>query len=281
MRALYDVPAPAKLNLFLHVLGRRSDGMHLLQSVFMLIDWCDVLHFQLRRDGQIRRRDSGAALPADDLVVRAATLLRSKTGCRHGVDVHLEKNIPLQAGLGGGSSDAATTLLALNRLWDLNLSRRELAGIGLALGADVPFFIAGHNAWVEGVGERVRRVEVPAARFVVIKPPWGLQTGAVFQALGAACWSGPATMADFVAAPFAFGKNDLQEAAGRVCPEMKTALSLLSGRHLFGKMTGAGSAIFARLPDAGEQQQVLECPPRWQMRVCQNLMEHPLVHWAR
>lgn len=282
MRALHDVPAPAKLNLFLHVVGRRDDGYHLLQSVFMLLDWCDVLHFERRNDGAIRRRDTGQALPETDLVVRAATLLQHHAGRRHGADIHLQKNIPMQAGLGGGSSDAATTLLALNRLWDLGLDRSELSRLGLQLGADVPFFLSGGNAWVEGVGERLQGVSVPAARFLVVKPPWGLQTGQVFRALQPAQWSSPATIPNFVAAPFAFGRNDLQEAAARACPGMSSALSLLSERHLFGKMTGAGSAVFAKLPDAGDaQQDVLDCPPRWQARVCRNLPEHPLAGWAR
>lgn len=282
MRALYDVPAPAKLNLFLHVVGRRSDGYHLLQSVFMLVDWCDILHFERRSDGRIQRHDTGLALPQADLVVRAATLLRNHVGGPHGVDIHLQKNIPLQAGLGGGSSDAATTLLALNRLWNLGLGTHELARIGLQLGADVPFFLGGGNAWVEGVGEHTQRVDVPAARFIVIKPPWGLGTQQVFQALEPGQQSNPATITDFVAAPFAFGKNDLQDAARRVCPRMDEALSLLSGRHLFGRMTGAGSAVFAKLPEADDaQQHVLDYPPQWQGRLCQNLMEHPLAHWAR
>lgn len=282
MRVLYDVPAPAKLNLFLHVVGRRDDGYHLLQSVFMLLDWCDTLHFERRDDGRIRRQDKGAALPETDLVVRAATLLQEHTGCRLGADIQLEKSIPMQAGLGGGSSDAATTLLALNRLWDLGLDRSALASLGLQLGADVPFFLSGGNAWVAGVGEQLQPVALPPARFIVVKPPWGLQTGQVFGALRTADWSSPATISDFVAAPFAFGRNDLQEAAIRACPDMRSALSLLSGRHFLGRMTGAGSAVFAELPDASDaqQQHVLDCPPRWQVRVCQNLLEHPLAGWA-
>ena len=280
MRALYDVPAPAKLNLFLHVVGRRSDGYHLLQSAFMLIDWCDLLHFERSDDGRILRHDSGTALPETDLVVRAAQLLRRATGSRHGVEIHLEKNIPLQAGLGGGSSDAATTLLALNRLWDLKLGAAELAAVGLQLGADVPFFIHGANAWVEGVGERTRTITLPAASFAVLKPPHGLSTRDIFAARKPGRWTNPATISDFAVAPFAFGKNDLQEAAERLYPEIGTALSLLSERHLSGRMTGAGSAVFARLPDAcQEQQKMPDCPPKWEARLCQNLMEHPLCHW--
>ena len=146
MQALYDVPAPAKLNLFLHVTGRRADGYHLLQSVFMLIDWCDTLHFERRSDGQIHRQDLGAALPADDLIVRAARLLQQASGCVLGAEIQVDKQLPAQAGMGGGSSDAASTLLALNRLWGLGLTQPQLEALGLQLGADVPFFLRGRNA---------------------------------------------------------------------------------------------------------------------------------------
>ena len=161
MNALFDVPAPAKLNLFLHVTGRRADGYHLLQSVFMLIDWCDTLHFERRSDGHIQRHDLSTPLPADDLIVRAARLLQSTTGTAQGADISIDKRIPAQAGMGGGSSDAASTLLALNRLWQLNLPLPRLEALGLQLGADVPFFLRGHNAWVEGVGEQITPIELP------------------------------------------------------------------------------------------------------------------------
>src|SRR4051812_6764206 len=147
MRSLFDVPAPAKLNLFLHVLGRRDDGMHLLQSAFMLVDWCDTLHFDLRADGTLSREDLAAALPADDLVLRAARALQTASGTKSGAHIAIEKRIPAEAGMGGGSSDAASTLLALNRLWKLNLGRAQLAALGATIGADVPFFVGGHNAW--------------------------------------------------------------------------------------------------------------------------------------
>ena len=148
MQSLYDIPAPAKLNLFLHITGRRDDGYHLLQSVFMLIDWCDTLHFEVRRDGQINREDLSWTLPPDDLIVRAARALQQTTQCPLGAHISIHKSIPAQAGMGGGSSDAASTLLALNRLWKLQLPLSALTRLGLALGADVPFFLGGHNAWV-------------------------------------------------------------------------------------------------------------------------------------
>jgi hypothetical protein len=149
MKSLHDVPAPAKLNLFLHINGRRPDGYHLLQSVFMLIDWCDTLHFEKRSGGGISREDLTVALPDNDLITRAARLLQTHTGCADGVHIAVEKQIPAQAGMGGGSSDAATCLLALNRLWKLKLKLTELETLGLKLGADVPFFLRGRNAWVE------------------------------------------------------------------------------------------------------------------------------------
>ncbi|WP_225981702.1 4-(cytidine 5'-diphospho)-2-C-methyl-D-erythritol kinase [Paracidovorax avenae] len=187
MRALHDLPAPAKLNLFLHITGRRPDGYHLLQSAFMLIDWCDTLHFELRADGGISREDTGAGLPADDLCTRAARALQEATGTRQGAHIILEKSIPAQAGMGGGSSDAATTLLALNRLWGLGLGRVSLERIGLSLGADIPFFLRGRNAWVEGIGETITPLEnvhaLPESRFVVVKPEAGLDTKSIFRLL--------------------------------------------------------------------------------------------------
>jgi 4-diphosphocytidyl-2-C-methyl-D-erythritol kinase len=180
MQSLYDLSAPAKLNLFLHVTGRRTDGYHLIESVFMLIDWCDTLHMSRRDDGSISREDLGAALPADDLVLRAARALQVASGCQYGAHIGIDKRIPAQAGMGGGSSDAATTLLALNRLWHLNWPLEKLLPIGLRLGADVPFFLHGHNAWVSGIGEIIEAVELPEAEFLVAKPGAGLSTSAIF-----------------------------------------------------------------------------------------------------
>ena len=168
MKTLHDVPAPAKLNLFLHITGRRPDGYHLLQSAFMLIDWCDTLHFEKRSDGAISREDLTVALPAQDLITRAASLLQKHSGCPFGAHIAVDKQIPSQAGMGGGSSDAATCLLALNRLWNLNLDLATLEKMGLELGADVPFFLRGRNAWVEGVGETVSytHLTLPTKRIV-------------------------------------------------------------------------------------------------------------------
>jgi 4-diphosphocytidyl-2-C-methyl-D-erythritol kinase len=288
MKALYDVPAPAKLNLFLHVTGRRPDGLHLLQSVFMLVDWCDILHFELRADGAISRQDLGAPLPPEDLVLRAARSLQAASGAALGAHIAIDKRVPSQAGLGGGSSDAATCLLALNRLWDLKFPPSQLARIGLGLGADVPFFLAGHNAWVEGIGEQLRPVELPSARFAVVKPPEGLSTASVFgdpqlkRSIDAAIISGFAASpaeseVDFGKDPFGFGRNDLQPVAQRLCPEVTQALEWLGSQGLAGRMTGSGSAVFAKLP----QHQALQAAPAgWQVRDCGNLEAHPLVGWA-
>lgn len=282
VQALHDVPAPAKLNLFLHVLGRRADGYHLLQSVFMLINWCDSLHFQLRADGGISREDLGAPLPADDLVLRAARALRQATGCTLGAHVAIDKRIPAQAGLGGGSSDAASTLLALNRLWALGLTRGQLAAIGLQLGADVPFFLHGGNAWVEGIGEQIEPLAVPSARFVVLKPRAGLETSAIFGAPDLKRDSEAARISGFAADPFGFGRNDLQPVAERLCPPVAQAIGLLARHGLQGRMTGSGSGVFALLAqDDGVLDRLApQVPSDWSMRVCSNMGAHPLVGWA-
>ncbi len=180
LKALYDVPAPAKLNLFLHVVGKRADGYHLLQSLFVLIDWADTLHFERRADGALHRHDRGDALPPDDLCLRAARALQQASGCGFGADIHIDKRVPAGAGMGGGSSDAASTLLALNRLWGLNWSRERLLPIALTLGADVPFFVGGRNAFIEGIGERMTPIEVPALRLAVVKPAVSIGTKEIF-----------------------------------------------------------------------------------------------------
>lgn len=277
MRALWDIPAPAKLNLFLHVTGRRPDGYHLLQSVFMLIDWCDTLHFECTASSRITREDLGTPLPQDDLTVRAARALQAATGCGQGARIGLLKRIPAQAGMGGGSSDAAAALLALNRLWRLGLNRDQLARIGLPLGADVPFFVHGRNAWVEGVGDRIRPIDLPAARFLVAKPPQGLDTAAVFGAPALTRDTNPATIISFVADPYGFGRNDLQPVALDLCPGVAQGLDWLARQGLSGRMTGSGSAVYARVSEFTAPE-----PPGqdWQIRVCDNLPAHPLCGWA-
>ncbi len=277
MKSLYDVPAPAKLNLFLHITGRRADGYHLLQSAFMLIDWCDTLHFEVRPDRRIARHDLTEPLPKDDLMVRAAHALQALTGCSQGVDISVEKRIPAQAGMGGGSSDAATCLLALNRLWKLNLSTAQLAKTGLQLGADVPFFLQGSNAWVEGVGDIITALDLPPARFVVVKPSMGVDTASIFASPDLKRDTNPATILGFAAHPYDFGRNDLQPVALRHCPQIAQALEWLGSMGLEGRMTGSGSAVFAQMPhvfDLGIS------PVTWQVRTCSNLAAHPLQGWA-
>jgi 4-diphosphocytidyl-2-C-methyl-D-erythritol kinase len=277
MQAVYDVPAPAKLNLFLHVTGRRADGYHLLQSVFMLIDWHDTLHFERRHDGQIHRHDLGPALPADDLIVRAARLLQHSTGCALGADIQIDKRIPAQAGMGGGSSDAASTLLALNRLWNLRLPQAQLEALGLQLGADVPFFLRGRNAWVEGVGEHITPITLPPARFVALKPPTGLETAQIFRHPELQRATKPATIDVFAADPYGFGHNDLQPVAKLLCPEVRQALELLEAQGFHAKMTGSGSAVFAHCPNGST---AVQAPDHWIARECSNLEVHPLWGWA-
>ena len=277
MKSLHHVPAPGKLNLFLHVTGRRSDGYHLLQSTFMLIDWWDVLHFDLREDGQLLRQDLGPSLPALDLSLQAAHALQQASGTSLGALIRVQKNLPAEAGLGGGSSDAATTLLALNRLWGLNWPLSRLLPLGQELGADVPFFLGGRNAWVQGIGEQLQPIELPPARFVVLKPQQGLSTATIFQDPALVRDSQPATMLDFAAQPYAFGRNDLQAVAQRLCPEVNQALKWLENQSLQPRMTGSGSAVFAKI----EPSTVLAHPPEgWTWRICSNLEVHPLHRWV-
>ncbi|MDO8284700.1 MAG: 4-(cytidine 5'-diphospho)-2-C-methyl-D-erythritol kinase [Rhodoferax sp.] len=281
MQSLYDVPAPAKLNLFLHITGRRADGYHLLQSVFMLIDWCDTLHFSVRADGLISREDLSWTLPDDDLVVRAARMLQHSTQCPLGVHIGISKSIPAQAGMGGGSSDAASTLLALNRLWKLNLPLQTLARMGLDLGADVPFFLGGQHAWVEGIGEILTPIALPHERFAVVKPDAGLQTQLIFSDPSLKRDSETAIISGFAAEThgslFSYGRNDLQAVAQRLCPGVTQALEWLTSQGLNGRMTGSGSAVFAQLLHGID---VSSAPSAWQVRLCSNLDVHPLVGWA-
>jgi 4-diphosphocytidyl-2-C-methyl-D-erythritol kinase len=277
MQSLYDIPAPAKLNLFLHITGRRADGYHLLQSAFMLIDWCDTLHFEIRSDGLISREDVSCALPADDLCTRAAKALKAATGCTRGVHIGISKSVPAQAGMGGGSSDAASTLLALNRLWGLKLPLRQLMPIGLALGADVPFFLSGRHGWVEGIGEQITAIELPTAPFVVVKPDAGLDTKLIFSDPELKRDSQTAIISGFAANAMTFGQNDLQAVAQKLCPGVNQALDWLASQGLNGRMTGSGSAVFAHLLHAIDLQ---SAPGAMQVRLCSSLDVHPLMGWA-
>ena len=287
LKALYDIPAPAKLNLFLHITGRRPDGYHLLQSAFMLIDWCDTLHFELRADGQISRTDlkNGAgtaceALPTEDLAVRAARALQTACGTSLGVHIGLEKNIPSQAGMGGGSSDAASCLLALQRLWGVRLPQNELCALALSLGADVPFFLSGSHAWVEGIGEKITPLALPSARFLVVKTPAGVSTPEIFNASSLKRDTMTATMQGFAAHAadqiLGFGHNDLQPVAQKLCPQIDESLRWLQSQQLSGRMTGSGSAVFAQIFDDAD---LAAAPGDWLIRKCKNLETHPLAGW--
>lgn len=288
IRAIYDVPAPAKLNLFLHITGRRPDGYHLLQSAFMLIDWCDTLHFELRTDGQISRTDlknadgtgTSEALPAEDLAVRAARALQAACGTSLGVHIGLEKNIPSQAGMGGGSSDAASCLLALQRLWGVHLPEKDLRALALSLGADVPFFLCGGHAWVEGIGEEITPLALPSARFLVVKTPAGVSTPEIFNAPGLKRDTETATMLGFAAYAdgqvFKFGHNDLQPVAQKLCPQIGQSLEWLESQQLSGRMTGSGSAVFAQI---FEDADLADAPGDWLVRKCKNMEMHPLAGW--
>lgn len=308
MRAAYDLPAPAKLNLFLHVIGRRADGYHLLQSIFMLIDWCDEIGIEIRTDGDIRRHDQGAdaLLPQEDLCVRAARLLKTRSATTLGADIFLRKQVPWGAGMGGGSSDAATTLIALNRLWKLDWSRQRLQQLALELGADVPFFLGGCNAWVEGIGEQLFALDWPAdagpppwaARWAVIKPGCAIPTSQIFASPLLGRDTKPAILLDFLAAArndgragLSFGGNDLQRAA-QATPsgaEVTEALNLLEQRYGHARMTGSGSAVFAfagfpspsdsSRADPSARYQMLDLPTGWQGRICAGLDSHPLFDW--
>lgn len=277
MKSLYDVPAPAKLNLFLHITGRRPDGYHLLQSVFMLIDWCDALHFEKRAGGLISREDLTVRLPAQDLITRAARLLQSHTACTDGVHIAVDKQIPAQAGMGGGSSDAAACLLALNRLWNLKLDLPILETLGLQLGADVPFFLRGRNAWVQGIGEAITPIALPPAQFWVIKPATGIETSLIFAHPDLKRDTNAATIPLFAANPYDFGRNDLQPIAQALCPEVEQALFALHSAGMQGKMTGSGSAVFAHCRDSTPKVSV---PEHFSARLCSNLAVHPLQAWA-
>ncbi|HUG23208.1 4-(cytidine 5'-diphospho)-2-C-methyl-D-erythritol kinase [Piscinibacter sp.] len=306
MKSIHDVAAPAKLNLFLHVVGRRADGYHLLQSAFVLIDWADTLHFERRDDGRLARHDLGAALPADDLCLRAARSLRAESGTGYGVDISIDKQVPSGAGMGGGSSDAASTLLALNRLWALDWPLSRLIALGLRLGADLPFFLGGRNAWVEGIGELLTPIDLPQQRFAVVKPAASLATEAIFKSPLLVRDTEAVIVAGFLADAGigeagigeagigklvqGWGRNDLQPPAQAECDEVAQAARWLEAQFGNSRMTGSGSAVFARVAaqaaetGAGSTPMATmppDLPAGWVGRMCRSLGQHPLAGWAR
>lgn len=270
-------PAPAKLNLFLHVTGRRADGYHLLQTVFRFIDRADTLRFAPRDDGAIVLATPTPGVPPDDdLTVRAARLLQSATGCRSGATIALEKNLPMGGGLGGGSSDAATVLLALNHLWQTGLTRPELERLGLALGADVPVFVHGRNTFAEGVGEAFTDVELPPAAYLVLHPAVHVPTAAIFGAPELRRDTPAMRAADWRPGQ---GRNDLEPVACARFPEVARHLDWLRAQAPGALMTGSGACVFAAFPDRAAAQAILARRPAgmagW---VASGLEAHPLAN---
>jgi 4-diphosphocytidyl-2-C-methyl-D-erythritol kinase len=281
---LNNCPAPAKLNLFLHVTGRRADGYHLLQSVFQLIDRGDVLHFATRDDAQIRRSTELAGVPEEsDLIVRAAKLLQTAAAEKNlnknfGADIAIEKNLPMGGGLGGGSSDAATTLLALNHLWQVGLTRAELMALGLQLGADVPFFIFGQNAFAEGVGEALVPVETPDRWFVVIEPGVSVPTQKIFSSSELTRDTKPVKISDFSGAQDCFGKNDLQVVAEKLFPPVAEAIKWLR-QYGDARMTGSGACVFCPFEQEQQADAVLvTVPTHWKAWKAKAIKHHPLAY---
>lgn len=278
-----NLPAPAKLNLFLHIVGRRSDGYHLLESVFVLINLIDTLSIESLEKPFFERTGDVIGLKEKDLCLRAARLLAQKTGTNLGARIHVEKRIPAGAGLGGGSSDAATTLLALNRLWNLNLSRTELSQIGLELGADVPFFLFGENAFASGVGEKLTAVHVPESLVAIAMPQTPTPTKAVFSSPLLTRGTATVSVFDFEnftqkSWPKLFGKNDMERAAMEINPEISKALSLLGEGS---RMTGSGSAVFRLIKNSEEGKTLLRClPTSFQGFIAKILPSHPLKSQA-
>jgi len=278
-------PAPAKLNLFLHVTGRRPDGYHELQTLFQLIDLCDTVAIRLNEDGRIERPSGPLGVdPDSDLTVRAAKALQAGTDCRLGASLRISKRIPMGGGLGGGSSDAATTLLALNRLWDCGLSVDELARLGLPLGADVPVFVRGSSAWAEGVGERLVPVELPERWYVVVHPGVAVPTRDVFQSPELTRNSPIITIRAFfeggipvVGAPVdSGGRNDCEPVVCARYPEVAQALDWL-GTFAPARLTGTGSCIFAAFASAIEAERVAaRAPDRWRAFVARGLNVSPV-----
>ena len=286
--SLHNCPAPAKLNLFLHVVGRRPDGYHLLQSVFQLIDRGDTLHFDVRSDERIVRTTDVPGVPEEqDLIVRALRALQAEYERRHGrlppgIDVAVEKRLPMGGGLGGGSSDAATALMAANHLWQAGLTDAELIALGLPLGADIPFFLFGETAFAEGVGEALQAVPGPDCGYVVIEPGVSVPTVAIFTATDLTRNTKAITISDFSRRHvesndlIGFGKNDLQDVAARLFPPVAEAIEWLGG-YGAARMTGSGSCVFCAFSTEQEAEQVLkQVPDRWRAWKAKALQRHPM-----
>lgn len=285
---LRDCPAPAKLNLFLHIVGRRPNGYHELQTVFQLIDWADTLHFARRDDGRIVHTNPLPGVPPEtDLTVRAARLLQQHCGVRFGVEIAIEKRLPAGGGIGGGSSDAATTLLALNRMWQLDLPRSELQALALRLGADVPFFVFGRNAFAEGLGEELHAVDLPHRYFLVVNPRVHVATDKIFRDPLLTRDSKIVTMAFFlehtsknVLGTDEIFRNDMQAAVIREYAEVAAVIDWFR-TFTTARMTGSGASVFAAFDTKAEAEAAYQrLPERWLGQVTASLAEHPLFAFA-
>ncbi|HET7779999.1 MAG TPA: 4-(cytidine 5'-diphospho)-2-C-methyl-D-erythritol kinase [Rudaea sp.] len=271
-------PAPAKLNLFLHIVGRRSDGYHLLQTVFQLLDWGDTVRLRTRADGEIARsNDVPGVAPESDLCLRAAHALREHSGSRMGVDIALDKRIPLGGGLGGGSSDAATVLVALNDLWSAGLSPDELAGIALDLGADVPVFVRGYSAWAEGVGEKLTPIALRQRHYVIVDPGISVATAALFQAPELTRNSPPLTISDYLSGSGAGTTNAFTPIARAGYPPLAAALDWL-GQFGEARLTGSGGCIFVDVESAERADEIAEqCPLDFTVYQARGVDRSPLL----
>ena len=267
-------PAPAKINHFLHVTGRRDDGYHLLQTVFQFLDLADELRITVTGDGRIRcRRNYQQVAEQDDLVVRAAKLLQELGGSSKGADIHVDKKIPIGGGLGGGSSDAATTLVALNCLWDAGLTTDQFAEAGLSLGADVPVFVRGFAAWGEGVGEQLEPVELPEDWYLLVYPNVPVATAQVFNAPELERATPGVTLDDFRQGRC---RNDCEPVVRRICPEVAAALDWLNARAE-ARLSGTGASVFAAFPQQEQASRLLEeLPAKWQGFVARGCNRSPL-----
>lgn len=282
---LLRCPAPAKINLFLHVTGRRPDGYHLLQTAFRLVDRADIVTLRLRHDGCITRSSELPGVPAEqDLVVRAARLMQEKTGCRLGVDIAVEKSLPMGGGLGGGSSDAASVMLGLNRLWSLGVPRATLQGWGLSLGADVPFFLFGRTALAQGVGEDLQPLLLPPAWYVVVEPPVAVPTAQIFASRELTRDSKLIIMPGFPEQDIRVigneARNDLQPVVCGLYPPVQQALGALAE---FGapRMSGSGACVFLPCESAEQAQAVVAAlSSTWRAWAAPALERHPLYAWA-
>jgi 4-diphosphocytidyl-2-C-methyl-D-erythritol kinase len=280
--------APAKINLFLHITGQRADGYHLLQTVFRLLDFYDTIYLKPTQSNTIKRVNDVAGVPeAQDLCIRAATLLQQYTQCTMGVEIRIEKRIPIGGGLGGGSSDAATVLLALNRLWQLNLSRKELMALGLQLGADVPFFIFGKNAWAEGVGEQLEAINLHDACYVVLNPNIHVSTAQIFANKQLTKNAIPKTMSDFSGVRNLSTCNSGAEFTNQlekiVCGEYPAVLDCLNWLSQFGdaRMSGSGASVFLEMLSEKTATEICnQKPNNVQGFVAKGLNQHPLVDFA-